>query len=45
VKDGSGNPFMERSGIKECSEQPDRTVTIEEVGTRPNKNHKIALIF
>lgn len=23
VKDGSGNPFMERSGIKDCNEQPD----------------------
>jgi hypothetical protein len=27
MKDGSGNPFMQHSEIKDCSEQPDAAVT------------------
>lgn len=33
VKDGSENPFMERSGIKDYNEQPDPEFY---AGTRPN---------
>jgi hypothetical protein len=40
VKDGSENPFMKRSAIKDCNEQPDPKLqggtTKQSVGTRPN---------
>jgi hypothetical protein len=40
VKDGSENPFMKRSAIKDCSEQPDPQLrggtTKQSEGTRPN---------
>jgi hypothetical protein len=40
VKDGSENPFMKRSAIKDCNEQPDPKLrggtTKQSAGTRPN---------
>jgi hypothetical protein len=40
VKDGSENPFMKLSAIKDCSEQPDPKLrggtTKQSGGTRPN---------
>jgi hypothetical protein len=42
VKDGSGNPFMERSAIKDCNVQPDAA------GTEWKQGHaqkKIRLAF
>jgi hypothetical protein len=40
VKDGSENPFMKRSAIKDCNEQPDPKLrggmTTQSAGTRPN---------
>jgi hypothetical protein len=40
VKDGSENPFMKRSAIKDYNEQPDPKLrggtTKKSVGTRPN---------
>jgi hypothetical protein len=40
VKDGSENPFMKRSAIKDCNEQPDPKLrggtTKQSGGTRPN---------
>ena len=31
VKDGSGNPFMKQSAIKDCSIQPDLVLVLIEV--------------
>lgn len=36
VKDGSGNPFMQRSEIKDCNVQPDPAATFVQAGTRPD---------
>ncbi|MDO8317416.1 MAG: hypothetical protein Q7T12_07835 [Flavobacterium sp.] len=37
MKDGSGNPFMQRSEIKDCNEQPDAAVTERKLGACPKK--------
>jgi hypothetical protein len=38
VKDGSENPFMKRSAIKDCNEQPDPQCRLlgRDGGTRPH---------
>ena len=37
MKDGSGNPFMQRSEIKDCSEQPDAAITQRKLGHAQKK--------
>lgn len=38
MRDGSENPFMERSAIKDCSEQRDPTVTEWKLGHAQKKS-------
>lgn len=38
MKDGSGNPFMQRSEIKDCSAQPDAAVTQRKLGHAQKKS-------
>ena len=38
MKDGSGNPFMQRSEIKDCSEQPDAAATQRKLGHAQKKS-------
>jgi hypothetical protein len=38
MKDGSGNPFMQCSEIKDCNEQPDAAVTQRKLGHAQKKS-------
>jgi hypothetical protein len=38
MKDGSGNPFMQRSEIKDCNEQPAAAVTQRKLGHAQKKS-------